>query len=474
MDNNYKYLFPFEKVPKGANIIIYGAGILGQEYLKQIKITDYCKVIGFVDKNFAEYKSSAVPVYAPEKVNELEFDFVVVALRSEIYLSDVKRILNEQGVIDDKIVCVLERVLPLSILNAEKNDDNLPQLACDTKKISFAIYMSGGIGDMVIYKRIIEELHRILSNAILDIFAIGNMDFLQWVYCEEDYIKNILHDLGNRYNNNREKYSIAISLMGASFLQVDYVNENDLSENKNFLKTINKLIKGCNFENFNFGTPVAVMFYRRMFNGENCYTGFNYGDVFSIKDIQIKIPSPKKYIEQFEKIGLQNYITINTGNGTNKDSTGVSKSWPIERFQKVADMFKKRYPNIKVVQIGLPGEPKIDNAYEYFIGESFGLVAEVLRNAIFHLDIEGGLVHLASQIGTKCIVLFGPTQHAYFAYDGNINIRVGDCHDCCGLYLNIYHCARHMSEPECMYSITPEIVMNHIEEYMKEWENNVC
>ena len=84
MENAYKYLFPFEKVPQGAAIVIYGAGILGQEYLKQIKITNYCRVIGFADKNFMEYKNASFPVYAPEKIENLKFDFVVVAIRGSL------------------------------------------------------------------------------------------------------------------------------------------------------------------------------------------------------------------------------------------------------------------------------------------------------------------------------------------------------------------------------------------------------
>ena len=467
MDNNYKYLFPFEKVPKGANIIIYGAGILGQEYLKQIKITNYCKVIGFVDKNFAEYNDSAVPVYAPEKVSELEFDFVVIAIRSEVNLPEIKRILYKQSITDDKIICVLERILLLSNIKKSNEDENVPQLACNSEKISVALSMSGGLGDMVTYKRLIEELHLMLPHVFMDIFTVGNKDFAIWLYSEEHYIKNIMYDLGNRYNDNREKYSLALSFIGSGFLTVDYMNKNDFYENRTFIERINKLIERCKFENFNFNTPYAVMFYRRMYNKENCYTGFNYGDVFSIKDIQIKIPSPQKYIEQFKKIGLQNYITINTGNGTNKDSVAVAKSWPKERFQKVSNMFKERYPNIKIVQIGLPEESKIIGADKYFMGESFGLVAEILRNAIFHLDIEGGLVHLASQIGTKCIVLFGPTLTEYNAYENNINIKVGDCHGCYSLYLDNNRCARNMKEPECMYNITPEIVMECIDKYLE-------
>jgi len=397
----------------------------------------------------------------------LEFDFVVVALRGGFHIPAIKMILNEQGVENERIICVLERILPLNSVDYSNGDSITLNLAVNFSGISFAIFMTGGFGDMVTYKRMLEELHRLVPTAKIDIFTVRGLDFLQWLYSEEDYINGIYPDLGKNYNENKEKYSLGLSFMESGLLNVDFVRDSDFENYEQFLSQIKALDSKRRSENFNLSIPIAVMFYRRIFNGENCYTGFNYGDVFSIKDIQIKIPSPKKYIEQFEKIGLKDYITINTGNGTSKEALPIAKSWPAERFQKVANMFKQKYPNIKIVQIGLPDEPKIDGIDEYVMGESFGLVAEILRNAIFHLDIEGGLVHLASQIGTKCIVLFGPTLTEYNAYENNINIRVGDCHGCYGLYLNTSQCARYMKEPECMYNITPEIVMKYIDKYLR-------
>ena len=80
--------------------------------------------------------------------------------------------------------------------------------------------------------------------------------------------------------------------------------------------------------------------------------------------------------------------------------------------------------------------------------------------------IEGGLVHLATNLGTKCVVLFSPTQPNIYAYPNNINIVYATCNGCYGLYENGYACARGLEKPECMYSITPEMVMEKIAEYI--------
>lgn len=49
------------------------------------------------------------------------------------------------------------------------------------------------------------------------------------------------------------------------------------------------------------------------------------------------------------------------------------------------------------------------------------------------------------------------------AYEGNINITVGLCHECYSVYPYASQYARGMQETECMYSITPEMVMEEVE-----------
>ena len=143
----------------------------------------------------------------------------------------------------------------------------------------------------------------------------------------------------------------------------------------------------------------------------------------------------------------------------------MAKVWPFEYFEKFVSMFKEKYPNIDVIQLGDNQAPKIKNIDKYILGEEFGTVAHVLNNSLLHIDIEGGLVHMASQLGTKCIVLFGPTP---IEYSNNINIKAGNCHNCYGVYKDTYKCARDMERPECMYSITPKMVMENVNTYLKE------
>ena len=121
-ENKYQYLFPFEKVPMGSNIIIYGAGIVGMEYLQQVLTTGYCNVVAMIDANAKEYSSVVVPVYPPDSIHTLKFERAVVALRGTAYFEEIKRNLLVQGVLEEYIVFVQRNPKAYDLLRDTKEE----------------------------------------------------------------------------------------------------------------------------------------------------------------------------------------------------------------------------------------------------------------------------------------------------------------------------------------------------------------
>ena len=86
--------------------------------------------------------------------------------------------------------------------------------------------------------------------------------------------------------------------------------------------------------------------------------------------------------------------------------------------------------NIKIVQVG------VSNHYfeESFINTakktSFDELCTILKNSLLHIDIDGACTHISKALGTKSIVLFGPTCAKYLGYPENINITSSLCRDC--------------------------------------------
>lgn len=466
---NYNYLFPYERVPAGSRILIYGAGDLGQDYLFQMQITHYCEVVAVADRNHSKYPSMIVPLISPDSICEYDFDYAVIALRMETAYPEIKRILNSQGVGDDRIICIFERKLrDVSVFGMTGKMTEGFRFAFDVSDQSIAILTAGGFGDMVIQKRFIAEMIKLAPECRMDLYNIKAIDFLKHLHSDKENITNVIDDLGYRYRMNRNRYALALVIEGGLFVRVDAWDE-DRARTVfpcDFVRRISLLKKNSDAEGFGITTPYHLAMTRRRFKGLNAYNGFNYDGAFEINDKDVDIPLDEEYIEAFRQLNLGNYMTVNYGNGDSEDASLIAKSWKRESFEKVIRMMKERYPDIKAVQLGGANAYRLSGADKYVLGEDFRLVMHVLNNSKFHLDIEGGLVHIATQLGTKCMVLFGPTVPDYYGYEQNINIREGECRECWGLYSDVNRCARDMSEPECMSRITPDRVMNAIDEYL--------
>lgn len=473
MATNYKYLFPYEIVPARSRIIIYGAGELGQDYLLQMMITNYCNVVAIADRNYLKYPPMAVSVISPDDIHNYEFDYVVIALRMQAAHTEILRVLHDQDVTDDKIVCIFERndVHPdkTKMMIGDRADFE-GTYAFDLTAASIAVLSTGGFGDMVIQKRFIMELIKYAPECRIDFYNIKAIDFLKHLYDDTDNVNQVIDDLGYRYRSVKDKYNLAINIEACHFVRVDVWHGNlvDGVFPYEFARRIMILKDNSERENIGLNTPAHLTMIRRKYKGLNVYSGFNYDGAFNIVDKNVNIPLAPMFKNIFRQLRLDSYMTVNFGNGDSEKSERIAKSWKKESFEEVLKIFKGSYPDMTVVQLGSRNAYRLKNVDRYMLGEDFRLVIQVLNNSTFHLDIEGGLVHIASQLGTKCIVLFGPTVPDYYGYEQNTNIRAGNCHECWGLYSEVNRCARDMKEPVCMNEITPQMVMATIDEYMGE------
>lgn len=103
-DFHRDFLFPFDKVPARKRIILYGAGLVGNTYFKQLSKLNYCEDVLWVDRN-AEYLNDC----AIKPISELDhktqlFDYCVVAIESTKVANEVREFLISKGFDKEKIV----------------------------------------------------------------------------------------------------------------------------------------------------------------------------------------------------------------------------------------------------------------------------------------------------------------------------------------------------------------------------------
>ncbi len=111
---NLNYLFPFPKVFRGDNIVLYGAGTYGQRLFRYIKKTQFCNVLTWVDQNYCEYRKLGLPVENPEILSDRLYDGadVVVAVTYAKPRHDIYSTLLDKY--PDKIIHLLDEDLILS------------------------------------------------------------------------------------------------------------------------------------------------------------------------------------------------------------------------------------------------------------------------------------------------------------------------------------------------------------------------
>ena len=477
MSNEYRYLFPYEKIPYGSKILIYGASDLGQNYLQQMLITHYCEVIGFIDKSYDKYPAMIIPVYPPEKIKQINFDYILLALKKEITAEDIKVSLIKQGIPDNKIIFQgsrnIEQSVILSETNNDINDDIKSNLAFKSTSLSIAFKYGSSFGSAIFRKVFFMEIARRALDAKIDIYSANGSKFISTLYSDQPQLNNVIDDGGILYNLNRDKYTIAMSV--SYMVQVDYVNQEKLRcLNPELAEAIELHMKNHDKYGLKLYNATHTMLHllRSVYRGWNAYTCYNYTDAFNVKDFKVNIPLMPQMEEKWKNMNLGEYITFNFGNGAtskgNKQAT--SKQWPKEYFEKFVLLFKQKFPEINIIQVGDASTDRIDKVDRYVLGESLELVKYILKGTLLHVDTESGLVHVATQLGKKCVVLFGPTEIKIFGYPQNINIISSKCKGCFGIYDNAHQCARYMDKPECMYSIMPEMVMEKVSDYLGSLE----
>lgn len=334
----------------------------------------------------------------------------------------------------------------------------------DILYISF--YPTGGFGDYIISSKLLDEISKMVPCKI-DVYC-ENVTFGKAVYEGREKVE--IFPI-NTFYSQMWKYDLALKV--EHFIHIEKQNANKIAKiNPIFMDKLNKLGHGYrtyypDIEQQWFRENIH--FRRCEIKGINRWTELSHEGIFKIEDQKTWIPMREEYKKRVQELGLneKKYITLNRGADSMGRSKMQTKVWPLEHYNDFVMLFKNQYPDIEIVQVGASGNAKIRGVDKYILGESLEVTKWILKGSILHLDCEGGLVHLATQLDTKCAVVFGPTPKHFYEYPQNINMVYEGCNNCMGTHPEwAFECYKGLSEPECMYKVTPEIVMKNIKSYM--------
>lgn len=95
---NKRWHFPWHLIPRGAKIIIYGAGGVGKDFYEQFQAAEYCHIVAWVDKDYRGCQEKGLPVDSIENIKTISFDYIIIAVLSEDVSIEIKEHLIEMGI----------------------------------------------------------------------------------------------------------------------------------------------------------------------------------------------------------------------------------------------------------------------------------------------------------------------------------------------------------------------------------------
>lgn len=96
--------FPTDRIPQKSNVILYGAGNLGRQYWEQNSLYHFCNIVLWVDTKYEKYQTNAIKIEKPERIKEMVFDYVVIAVDDYYTAKDIAIYLHKLGIERKKIV----------------------------------------------------------------------------------------------------------------------------------------------------------------------------------------------------------------------------------------------------------------------------------------------------------------------------------------------------------------------------------
>ncbi|MBE5916375.1 MAG: radical SAM protein [Pseudobutyrivibrio ruminis] len=98
------WVVPYSQIPKGSNIVLYGAGDVGQAYYMQLMYTEYCNIVAWVDQKAEMYNSWGLEVVPINAIKEYQYDYVLIAVADMLTAKSINKLLLSMNVKQGKIL----------------------------------------------------------------------------------------------------------------------------------------------------------------------------------------------------------------------------------------------------------------------------------------------------------------------------------------------------------------------------------
>jgi len=327
--------------------------------------------------------------------------------------------------------------------------------------IKIAMVRLGGLGDSLLLACHAKAVKRRYPNSEISLYIRDKCEILnempqvdRVVICGNVVWWDLVSELRQKDNYDiifDNRYVTKVFFRRDEILKPEFLEEKKEYERcfSTYSDTYNKFINSCvTLPKYNVST--FELFYKS--------TGLEGGED------DISIPLSKGYYKFAMLLDKQKYVTVHNGS----DIARQTKCYPTKHWNEVVAGLKKQ--GYEVIQLGKEYEEPIEGTKNLCGVTSLFETSALIDNADFHIDAEGGLVHIARAVRTRSIVIFGPTPVVCFGYSCNINIEPDiRCKGC--WWTTDYwwrDCPKgHQSPPPCMADTLPKQVLDAVKTIAK-------
>ena len=97
--------FPYESIPYGSRIVLYGAGFVGRRAVSFLQVSNYARIVCVVDSNYEKYKTidtRYIEVEKPESILEKDFDYIFVTVENENTFCEIEQYIIQNNLNNGK------------------------------------------------------------------------------------------------------------------------------------------------------------------------------------------------------------------------------------------------------------------------------------------------------------------------------------------------------------------------------------
>lgn len=386
-------------------------------------------------------------------------------LRASLYLFRKAEILKK--ILNKEINGEYDNLCPQCYFNERYQERaKLTGLLEPDSALRISIYLGGALGDYIVYLRFVDEVSAVYKCKV-DIF-LDRIEFGEFVYGKRENV-TIIHDAENcLFQNSANHYDLAVHLDHGLILK--HCSLGSIREKApDFYVTACKIVEYTRSNHIDISNQherESVILRRAKFSGETKWSKISCGGAVDMSSMYSSIVLEADALSVLDRhqLRLRRYITVNYGADKNMGGTAQTKVLPAQTLTGFIAEFKMAHPDYLVVQTGVRNSLPLPGADRHAFDCKLEETAVILKYSSCHIDSEGGLVHLASQLSTPCVVAFGPTPSYYYGYPRNENIVSPACSDCMST-TNRWSvvCPRGMQVPACMQAISEEMISERVD-----------